>query len=285
MRKNLTPPLLLALAALILAAGAIPRAPNADRAPGGDAEAAPPSDAAIDLLDRALAAVAPDRLPWLQTGVWQKVRLPGLTYEAEGRYLTAPGHRFRLELRTTLGNTPGELVLVSDGRHLWRGTRLGGGDWAEVGRAALRSGFDMPDGPGWPQARSGAGNGLTFSGVGPLLSNLRERLVWVAAEKKEGRVELTGVWPADVRSALVAESRSWPAGMPRQCRLSLDETTLWPRRVEWWGPPTEGGDSDLLAVVELRQPICNRPLAPAEAAAVFAFDPGNAAVSERHVDE
>jgi hypothetical protein len=223
--------------------------------------------------------VSPDRLPWLEASVWQKVRLPGLSYEAEGRYLAAPGHRFRLELRTALGNTPGELLLVSDGRHVWRGTRLGRAGWAEVSRAALRAGFDLPDGPGWPQARDGAG-GLTFSGVGPLLLNLRERLSWVGLEKQEGRYVLTGVWPAAARTTLRGDGAAWPAGLPRECRLTLDAATLWPRRVEWWGPPTDGGDSDLLAVVELRSPVCNRPMAPAEAAAAFTFDPGSTPVYE-----
>jgi hypothetical protein len=274
MQKTLLAAATAALSALLIAA-AVQRAPDARPS----REGSPPDPEAARLLDRALDAVSPDRLPWLEAGVWQKVRLPGLSYEAEGRYLAAPGHRFRLELRTTLGNTPGELVLVSDGRHLWRGTRLGGGGWAEVSRAALRAGFDLPDGPGWPQARDGAG-GLSFGGVGPLLTNLRERLTWVGLERQEGRFVLTGVWPEQARAALRGGKKAWPAGLPRECRLTLDEARLWPRRVEWWGPPTDGGDSDLLAVVELRGPVFNRPLPPAEAAAAFAFDPGRTPVSE-----
>jgi hypothetical protein len=259
--------LVLPLAALVPLAGALPWSksrpvPAADPLPAAaDAEAE-------RLLDRAVEAADPDAVPWLETGFRQRVRLPGLAYEAEGDYRTGPGRRFRLELRTKVGQACGTLVLVGDGRYLWRGTRVGDRPWSKVTRAAARPDDERDE------------DGLNFSGVAPLLRNLRARMKWVRHEAGEGgQVTLTGVWTEEARRA-VSKDKRWPAGLPTRCRLTLDADG-WPRRVEWWGPAVEGGGPELLVEMDFRDAVRDRALPPAQADALFAFDPGNAVVVEK----
>jgi len=224
------------------------------------------------LLDLAVDAADPDRTPWLETGFRQRVRLPGLEYEADGDYRTGPGRRFRLELRTRVGSAPGTLVLVGDGYHLWRGRRLGDGGWAEVVRTPAAAG-----------ASASGGSGVAFGGVAPLLRNLRRRLVWVGHEAGDGgRVTLTGVWPEEERRE-ITRGRPWPAGLPTRCRLTL-EADGWPRRVEWWGPAVDGGAAELLVEMDFRDAVRDRALPAWQAAALFAFDPGQAVVVDRPGD-
>src|SRR5262249_35497596 len=54
--------------------------------------------AAVRLLDEALGRLDADRVQWLDTRLWQKGRIGRYDFEAEGRYLTAPDRRFRLEI-------------------------------------------------------------------------------------------------------------------------------------------------------------------------------------------
>jgi hypothetical protein len=227
---------------------------------------------AEQLLDRAVAAVDPERTPWLETSFRQRVRLPGLEYEADGDYRIGPGQCFRLEVRTRIGRTPGTLVLVGDGRHLWRGTRLGEGPWTEVTRAPFRNGGMVP-----------TLDGLNFSGVAPLLRHLRERMIWVRHEAAGGRVTLTGVWPEEARRRIAPKAGTWPVGLPSCCRLTL-AADGWPHRVEWWGPRTEGGGTELLVEMEFRDAVRNRALSSYQTVAVFSFDPGPTTVVDRADD-
>src|SRR5262249_17009627 len=152
----------------------------------------------------------PESLVWLETSFRQRVRLPGLAYEAEGDYRTGPGQRFRLEVRTRVGQARGTLVLVGDGRYLWRGTRVGDRPWAQVTRAAVGADGEKGD------------DGLNFSGVAPLLRHLRARMTWVKHEAGAGgSVTLTGVWTEESRRQALPEDGPWPAGLPTRCRLTL----------------------------------------------------------------
>jgi hypothetical protein len=91
------------------------------------------------------------------------------------------------------------------------------------------------------------------------------------------------VWSNADGANLVPANQSWTAGLPRQCHLYLDAQTLWPGRVEWWGPAAPGGGEVLVAQVEFRNPVVNRPLTAEVCARLFAFEPGDAAVKDETV--
>jgi hypothetical protein len=241
--------------------------------------------AARAALARAIEALADDQVTWLETGIWQKVELPGLAYEAGGSYRMAPRHRFRLELETDLGGARSSLLKVSDGTTLWQASRTGAGDWGSVTRVRLEEVFATLNGPGASnQLRAEFFQGPTFSGIAPLLRNLGFRLVWARREVVRGngteQVVLTGVWPPDVAAVLAPPEQPWPPALPHQCRLFLNARTYWPDRVEWWGPPSGPGSPALLAEMEFRAPHLNHPLPPEQCTRVFTFDPGKAHVTD-----
>jgi hypothetical protein len=277
---------LAAVAGLVLFVKA--RARPADP-PGPSPPLAPtPADdpRAREALARALEALADDRVQWLEAGIWQRVELPGLAYEADGRYLMAPGHRFRLEVRTHVDGGQGALLLVCDGSTLWQATGAGAGGWETVTRLGLQDVFAALNGPaGSPRLRTEFLQGPTFTGVAPLLRNLSHRLAWVRHDtaRRGGAewLELTGVWPADVAAALAPPDRPWPVGLPRQCRVCLDARTFWPHRIEWRGPCGGRGEDALLAQTEFRTPVFNRPLPPERCAREFTFQPGSAHVTDQ----
>ena len=61
----------------------------------------------------------------------------------------------------------------------------------------------------------------------------------------------------------------WADYQPRQCRLVLDAATLWPYRLEWWGP-TAGAPGDVRVMqIEFRNPTPNHPVDEA----TFTFNP------------
>src|SRR5262249_45415541 len=135
-------PLLLTGAGVVLLTGALrgpshqPEPPPQRITPPGLAEAVP-DRAAPQLLNRAVEHLRPGLVSWLQAEGWLRCRFPGLEYEGEGRYVLAPGQRFRLELRTRRKDhprrAPTTVLSVSDGRDLWQASRTARG-WGDVER-------------------------------------------------------------------------------------------------------------------------------------------------------
>jgi hypothetical protein len=247
---------------------------------------APPDPEAVRLLDQALAALAPERVRWAEAAVWQRVSVRGLAYEAEGRYLLGPDHRLRLDLRTRVGRAEGELRVVCDGATLWQATRLSGGPWANVRRLDVNEVRALLDSPGvGPEAREQFLQAQGLAGPHPLLQGLRQRLTWVRKEavRRNGRAwhKLTGTWSEEAAREWAPPGQPWPEGLPRQCRLYLDPQTLWPGRLEWWGPDRPRVGEVALLQMEFRDPVLNRALTAAECAREFAFDAGAAPVSDR----
>jgi hypothetical protein len=244
-----------------------------------------PDAAAGQTIERAVAAMAPERLGCLETKLWQKVTLPNLTYEARGRFLMGPQRRFRTELQTKQDNVVTTRLTVGDGAMLWEANRLAGGDWERVTKVDLAGVIAVLD-------RTEKGEflrwdflqGPRFGGVAPLLTNLQKRLLWVKMDNVQhggkARLRLTGVWKADF-AKYVAEGRVWPVGLPEQCRLDLDPISLWPYRLEWWGPATEGAADTLLAQLEFRDPIIHTELSPERCAKEFTFNPGKTPVVDQ----
>jgi hypothetical protein len=292
-------PIPLGLASLWLLTAAMPdappsSAPSAAAHPGAPTPPLVPSNQAPDplaaeALARAVDALAPDRAPWLTTALWQRVHLPSCTFTAQGRYLTAPGRRFRLELRTHQANGESELLAVGDGRRLWQAERLGRDGWAEVTSVDLDRIAAKLAGPGGAsQAQQELTEGAPTRGVTPLLRDLRDRLVWVGREvtthDDQEYLELTGVWRHELFLHMApGKGAPWPEGLARSCRLILDAESSWPRRVEWWGPDA-GGATMLLAELEFRSPRVNEALTEEQCRREFHFDPGSATVKDRTDD-
>lgn len=248
---------------------------------------APPPQAdptAERCLDQAIEAFKLDRVKWLEIEIWQKVQLPGFTYEADGTYHLAPGQRFRLELHTHPAGGEGTTLSVSDGRVLWRAERSGQGAWEDVTRLNLSEVFAVLNGPSGPQLREEFLQRPHFQGMTPLLRNLRGRLVWARGEllRQSGkeRLHLVGVWSKSEALRQAAPDKPWPSSLPRQCHIYLDVHTSWPERIEWWGPSTAGGVDRLLVQMEFRNPVVNRSLPDQTCARLFAFHPGTAEVKD-----
>src|SRR5205823_4546431 len=81
--------------------------------------------AATQVLDRAIQALDPKEIPWLETTLWQRAQGEGWSYQSEGRFLAAPGNRLRLDLKVQVGKTPGRSSQVCDGRYLWQRLQVG----------------------------------------------------------------------------------------------------------------------------------------------------------------
>jgi hypothetical protein len=255
-----------------------PPEPSFPPQPALPAAPAPAADgAAAATLDRALAALDDERVGWLEAEVWQRVRVPGYAYEADGYYLKAPGGRFRLQVRTHVGDEAGGLLMVGDGEELWYATRAGDGPWKGPARPERPETAALLQGLGARPSRKERVQAPVAApgGVAPLLRRLRERLLWARQEVlsggEEGAIRLTGVWPAAEAESLAPAGSPWPACTPRQCRLTLDAHSLWPRRIEWGGPVAAEGGDVLLAEIEFRNPVFNRPLSDDRCASEFAI--------------
>jgi hypothetical protein len=244
---------------------------------------------ATSCLDEAIGRLTRGKIDWLQCTIRQQVTLPGLHYTAEGRYLLAPDHRFRLEVQTRTGDKAGTLLNVSDGATLWQASCLGQGPWDKVTRIGVREVLAAIDGAGnAARLRTDFLEGPMFSGIAPLLRALRGRLVWVGrtANRDHGNdmIQLTGVWPPDALREKAPADHPWPNGLPQHCRIVLEARTLWPRRIEWWGPLGPQGADQLLALTEYSAPVLNEPLADDVCARAFAFAPGSTPVTDRTSD-
>jgi hypothetical protein len=248
-------------------------------------EKAPVDPAATELVGQLLARLSEPRLGWLQTDVWMKAHVPDLPFEGEGRYVRAPGQRYRMELRASLPGVRDEYTLVSigDGRDVWTATRFGSGNWQEVRRLRLSTLLEAADSPAHlPQVRQELLNGPVLQGMDRLLRSLQGQVEWVRHEQRSGEVRLTGRWKPAVRVGLVEPKKPWPALVPHGCRLILQAPleSPWPGRLEWWGPLEDGGADHLLTEWGFRHPVFDRVLSADECAGLFAFDPGPAGVED-----
>jgi hypothetical protein len=121
--------------------------------------------------------------------------------------------------------------------------------------------------------------------VRAVLENLRDEMRWVRKERvrRAGRefIKLTGVANPGKAGEPAASEATSPAGLPRQCRLYLDPSNLWPYRVEWWGPDPPRGGGVLLLQMEFRDPVFRSEPPPERAVAEFHFDPGVVLVQDQ----
>jgi hypothetical protein len=262
-----------------------------DEAPAfSELEKAPIDTVGTRLVQQAVDRLSGPRAGWLESGVWMRARLPDLSFEGTGRYVRAPGERFRLELEAhlegdlaprTAETNRCTVLSVSDGRDLWMASRIGTSEWRDVVRLRLSKILDAPDGPAQlPQVRREFLTGMAMQGVELLLRNLTSQIDWVRHEDLGQRIRLTGRWKQGALTGRVDPKQPWPEAMPHSCRLTLSDDKLWPGRLEWWGPRKDGGSDYLLAELEFRDPVFDRALPPTECKGLFAFDPGDAVVQD-----
>jgi hypothetical protein len=283
-------PFFLTAACVVLLTGALrgPSRPDdgpvEQPVPAGLAEAVP-DPVATELLARAVARLQPPHLEYLQVGVWLQARLPGARYRGQGRYLLAPGQRFRLELQTKRQGgkrrATTTVLTVSDGRDLWLASRTGTARWSEVQRLCVGAILEGPDSPARiPALRSYFLQGQALRGLVPLMQSLQGELRWLRREGSPGEEVLTGTWEPGLAAVLAPPGQPWPPALPKVCRLVLRGPELWPARIEWYGPADDRGQMPLLIEMEFRDPVFNHHLPETEAAGLFAFEPGTSAVED-----
>jgi hypothetical protein len=204
--------------------------------------------------------------------LWQQVAGDDQTYQTVGRYVAGPGQRLRLELHVQVGKTRGELRLISDGTILQQVLYVGG-DAPELAQFAL----PPAAGPDAAAERERFLQEQGFAGVGPLLQALRRRLQNLRADTLKWHglevLRVTGDWTADPAHVNDIMECLRPRVLPRQCCIYLDAVTLWPHRLEWWGPGQANGPPALLLQTEFRDAVLNRPLPPDRCAREFALAP------------
>ena len=260
-----------AVGAALLLSGALAQQSQQPAQPAKPAAPTPPPSPppkadpdAVKAFDKALERFGPKQTGWLKTTIWQHLDVQGLTYGAEGVYLSGPNHRFRLDLKVRIGGTEGESQSISDGQTVWQAIRIGDAP-REVSKYVLKPILETLNAPGIaPQVRDGFFQEQMFTGVAPLLQNLQQQLVFTKKEANtwNGRqvLLLTGVWNVEMAKALGPNDR-WREFMPRKCVLFLDAQESWPLRLEWWGPAPPRPDDALLIQMEFRDPT----LVPADA--------------------
>lgn len=220
-----------------------------------------PDPTAARLLDRAIAALEPARVTWLRTTIREQVHADPLAFRVEGTYQNGPDHRLRLDLQVRTDRAVRRLQLGSNGRTFWKVEEDAAGewhgftlDWRQASQSSHDAGQDA-------LLRDEVMRSHWFDGPERLLHKLREQAAFTRCERLRWRednvVMLTG-------ARTDAAQGPWSQYRPRQCRLVLDEASLWPLRLEWWGPgPTAGGDV-LLMELDLGRPVLNRPIADEE---------------------
>jgi hypothetical protein len=232
--------------------------------PATDHAVAPPAPTTTDpqalaYLDRAAAALAPERAPCLEATVWQQARCDDFIYQASGRLLTASGGRTRLDMNVRVGRTGGELRVVCDGQALRRTIRVG--DEAPTVLLSklptTRDGFATPE--ALAAARSDFLQQQAFAGLAPLLTSLRKGLQTAQAQSGtwNGKevVVVSGRWPEDRATLAALPDLYKPRFKQRLCCIYLDAHSLWPYRLEWWGAEKPEQPNGLLVQVEFREPV------------------------------
>jgi hypothetical protein len=267
----------------ILAAGALGQQSSPPPSqPAGTPKPAPtppkpstPDPAAAKILDEAIQA---KRLDWIETTLWQQVDTQGLTFQAEGSYLSAPDNRLHLSLVVHVGDTKGQLEVISDGTTLWETTQIGDGEKTITKKVRLKDVLESLNKPEVAkEMRDEFLESQSFYGVLPLLQSIQQRMVVTQKENVTWHglnvTVLTAEWANDITKRITQDGKQpWPQFMPRQCRLFLDAKTRWPHRVEWVGP-TPAREDSVIVQMEFRNPK-HEPLSPEVCKREFSFNPG-----------
>jgi hypothetical protein len=222
--------------------------------------------AADALLDKAVDAVSPISLEWLDTRVWQKKA--GQHEVVEGRYIVGPHQRMRLDLKVRLGGNTGFVRAISDGQSL-RQARWQKGQQPKLAVAVLPKLEGDTDPRELWQVRENFLHEQGFGGLWPLLrairSGLRRPRKQAGLWQGKSVIKVAGAWDASQDRLCQLP----PSCRARRCNLYLDAATLWPHRIEWIGSDRPDDHPTLLLQMEFRDPIRNHPLSETDCARVF----------------
>jgi len=239
-----------------------------------------PDPAGAKILEEALKA---KRLDWIQTTLWQQMDVQGLTFQAEGTYLSAPDNRLHLNLVVHVGDTTGKLETISDGTTLWETMQVGEGERAITKKIRLKDVLDTVNKQDMAkEMRDEFMESQAFYGVLPLLKSIQQRMVVTKKEAIKWHGfdvnVLTADWAIDIVKAVTEDGkRPWPPAMPRQSRLYLDAKTHWPHRIEWLGSVPGKTEDGVVLQMEFRNPK-HEALSPEVCKREFSFDPGKGKV-------
>jgi hypothetical protein len=260
-------------AAILVLGGALNTKPPAPQPPVPVSSAATNDPQALAILDNAIAALAPERLSWMETKVWQQARCEDFAYQASGRLLTAPGDRMRFDLNVKVGKTVGEMRMVNDGKRLWRSIRMGAEnaavqswDWPVL-NDALKTHAEVA------QARAQLMKDRGVAGLPLMLRTLRQGMqsAQVRQQSWHGNTTyiISAAWPENAATPGSMFDVAPPRFHLRQCLIYLDAESSWPCRIEWWGAEKPNKPNELLTQTEFRKPVLNQPLSAERCAGEF----------------
>jgi hypothetical protein len=214
-------------------------------------------------LDKAIDVLNPDKLGWLETTLWEEIKLQGLAFKVHGKYLSGPGHRVRLDLIVDVGLSSNQLLIVSDGKTVWDTTSIGQKEKV-VGKWNLKPVEEIFSGPGRSsQVAEQFFSSRCFLGIWPLLQNLHKQMQITKQEtvrwKDRDAYKLTANWIPEISRNLTIQDKGWQPSAPRVCYLFLDKESLWPMRLEWRGPEQLNGPDVVLMEMEFRDPKITKP--------------------------
>ena len=228
---------------------------------------------AMEILDNAIAALAPERLAWVETKVWQQARCDEFVYQALGRFVRGPGERTRFDLNIQVGSTLTESRSVCDGASLWTSVRIGNGE-AEKREQRLPAAGES-SGTEAVQSRLRFLSERGSGGPEGALRSMRQALstAQVRRERWQGHEVLvvSGNFKCDTQTWAAQPENLRARFQVRQCRAYLDAITGWPHRIEWWGSESPGGACELISQTEYRDPIFNQPMSMERCVAEFTF--------------
>lgn len=280
-------PSLTATALLLTGALAQPPSPSTQPTPSPAPPPPKPDAAAVRLVDEAIARLDPKQLGWLETKLRQQVYAEGLAFNAGGRYLCGPDHRLHLEMTVHLGNADGTLRVISDGKTVWEDLHIGKGEHVISSWDLKKVQETLASLGASPQFLEQFYRSQAFSGVVPLLQNVRAQMTFhkppEEVDWQQQKVfKLTAVWSEAVGKNISPQVNFWPPFVPRECRLYLGKDH-WPYRLEWFGPTSpRAKENRLLMEMEFLNPrftAGEKP--PADYNGQFTFDPGKEKVRDR----
>jgi hypothetical protein len=256
-------------------------------APAQPAQPAAPTDA-DKLLDEAVTRMG--KLGAYDVRMQHHLRNEGVRVRSSARLVVAPGSRLYYESQIEMGDAKGVTKSICDGKTIWRlrlsGEEKALSHYElEKLQAAIAK---MREDPGDLDAAKvqviadniAAEHG--FNGIRPMLVELQKRLTFTKheaatlrrADKPDAAVHLLeGQWnkamleklippkrgddPKAVDPMKLWEERKLLVGIARTCKLYLardgkepSADSLWPLRIEWWGPVDVAGSDQLLTAID-----------------------------------